>query len=67
MKPNQRYLVVEIFPVILCHQAKQGQKSPPKGVEAGVAVVGVPSRLQTVKPIWALSAAQTHTHTPGLE
>lgn len=56
------YLVVEIFPVVLRHQAKQGQKGPPKGVEAGVAVVGVPSRLQTVKPIRALSVTQTHRH-----
>lgn len=57
------YLVVEILPVVLCHQAKQGEKGPPEGVEAGVAVVGVPSRLQTVKPIWTLSAKQTHAPT----
>lgn len=56
------YLVVEIFPVVLRHQAKQGQKGPPKGVEAGVAVIGVPSRLQTVKPIRALSVTQTHRY-----
>lgn len=47
--------MVEIFPVVLRHQAKQGQKGPSKGVKAGVAIVGVPSCLQTFKPIWTLS------------
>lgn len=57
----KHYLMVEVFPVVLCHQAKQGQEGPPKGVEAGVAVVWVPPRLQAVKPIWTLSATRTHT------
>lgn len=60
---HTRHLVVEVFPEVLRHQAKQGQKGPTKGVKAGVAVVWVPSCLQTVKPIWALSATHTHTHT----
>ena len=51
--------MVEVFPVVLCHQAEQRQEGPPEAVEAGVAVVWIPSCLQTVEPVWALSA--THT------
>lgn len=56
---RQSYLVVQIFPVVLGHEAEQGQEGPAKGVEASVAVVGVPTRLQTFKPIWTLPVRGT--------
>lgn len=59
--------MVEVFPVVLCHQTKQGQKGPPKGVKAGVAIVGVSSCLQTDKPVRTLSAAQTQKHNVTLK
>lgn len=48
------YLVVEVLPVVLSHEAEQRQEGPAEGVEAGVAVVRVPSRLQAVEAVWAL-------------
>lgn len=59
--------MVEVFPVVLCHQTKQGQKGPPKGVEAGVAIVGVSSCLQTDKPVRTLPAAPTQKHNVTLK
>lgn len=48
------YLVVEVFPVVLGHEAEQRQEGPAERVKAGVAVVRVTSRLQAVKAVWAL-------------
>lgn len=53
------YLVVEVLPVVLRHQAEQGQEGPAEGVEAGVAVVRVPSHLQTVEAVGTLPVRRT--------
>lgn len=51
--------MVEVLPVVLRHQAEQGQEGPAEGVEAGVAVVRVPSYLQTVEAVGALPVKRT--------
>lgn len=50
--------MVEVLPVVLGHEAEQRQERPAKGVEAGVTIVRVPTRLQAVEavralPVWA--------------
>ncbi len=53
MRANRKStdVMIEVFPVILCHESEKREKSPSEGVEAGVAVVGVSSGLQTFKTI----------------
>lgn len=53
------YLLVKSFPVILCHQSKQREERPTKGVKAGVIVVWVPSHSDAKVPLWTLPATNT--------
>lgn len=46
--------MVQSLPAVLCHQAEQGQEGPAEGVEAGVAIVGVATRLQALEAIRTL-------------
>lgn len=50
------YLMIEVFPVVLCHKSEESQEGPAKSVKTCVAIVWVPTRFQTLKPIRALSA-----------
>lgn len=36
------HLVKEFFPVVLCHESEEGQKSPAEGIKTGVAIVWIP-------------------------
>lgn len=50
------YLLIKVFPVILCHQSKQRQKGPTKWVKAGIIVVWVPSHFDARETLWTLPA-----------
>lgn len=50
------YLLVKVFPVILCHQPKQREEGPTKWVKAGVIIVWVPSHSDAGEPLWTLPA-----------
>ena len=50
------YLLVKVFPVILCHQSKQGKEGPAKGVEACVTIVGVRTTFVAFISLWTLPA-----------
>lgn len=49
-------VMIEVLPVVLCHESEEREKSPSEGVEAGVAVVRVSSGLQTFKTIRTFAA-----------
>ncbi len=49
-------VMIEVLPVILCHESEEREKSPSEGVEAGVAVVRVSSGLQTFETIRTFAA-----------
>lgn len=70
------YLLIEIFPIILCHESEQREEGPPKGVEAGVVIVGVLSHPDAREALGTLPATtrrpvtlrrkdpvRHHTHT----
>lgn len=67
LQGHQSYLVIEIFPAVLGHEAEQGQEGPAKGVKARVAVVGVATRLETFKPVWTLPVTGEQTSHPRRE
>lgn len=50
------YLLVKVFPVILCHQSKQREEGPTKWVKAGVTIVWVPSHSVAWVPLRTLPA-----------
>lgn len=56
------YQHVEIFPEVLCHEAKEGEESPSKAVKAGVAIVRVPSGFHTCKALWTSSKRNTQKY-----
>ena len=56
--------MVEVLPVVLCHEPEEGEEGPAEGVKTGVAIVWVPPRLQTVKAVRALPTREAITsHT----
>lgn len=50
------YLLVKVFPEILCHQSKQWEECPTKWVKAGVTIVWVLSRFLAYVPLRTLPA-----------
>lgn len=50
------YLLVKVFPVVLCHQSKQREEGPTKWVEAGVTIVWVLSHSLAYEPLRTLPA-----------
>lgn len=53
------YQLEEVLPVVLGHEAEESQKGPAERVVAGVAVVGVPSGLDTLITLRAVPADKT--------
>lgn len=51
------HLVEQFLPAVLCHEPKERQKSPSKGIKTGVTIVWIPSYFQAVKPIWTFPAS----------
>lgn len=52
-------LLVEVLPVVLGHESEQREERPAEGVEAGVAVVWITTRLHTYKTLWT-EPGRTH-------
>lgn len=50
------YQLEEVLPVVLGHEAEEGQEGPAEGVIAGVAIVGVPPGLHALVALRALPA-----------
>lgn len=55
--------MIEVFPVVLCHQSEEGQESPAESVKTRVAVIWVPTHFQTLESIRALSVLENKTKT----
>lgn len=53
------HLLVKVLPVVLRHQSEEREEGPTKGVETGVAIVGVRSHSLANVPLWAPPAANT--------
>ena len=51
----------EVLPVVLGHEPEESEEGPAEGVEAGVAVVGVPPRLHTLVALRTLPVDATPT------
>ena len=49
-RPN---LLVEVLPVVLGHESEEREEGPAEGVEAGVAVIWIPTRFHTREALWA--------------
>ena len=56
-----QYLLVEAFPGILCHEAKQWKKSPSEGIKAGIVKIWVVRCLKAEITFRAMAAARTDT------
>ena len=54
-----QYLLVEAFPGILCHEAKQWEKSPSEGIKAGIVKIWVVRCLKAEVTFRAVAAAGT--------
>lgn len=54
VSPSSAYLLVKVFPIVLCHQSKQWKEGPTKWVETGVAIVWItsyPSACETLRTL----------------
>lgn len=53
---SDSHQLVKIFPEVLSHQSKQGQKCPAEGVKACVTIVRVSASFYTHVTFWTLAA-----------
>lgn len=56
---GQPYQLEEVLPVVLCHEAEESQEGPAESVIAGVAIVGVPPRLDALVTLRAVPRDRT--------
>ena len=54
----------EVLPEVLGHQPEEGEEGPAERVVAGVAVVGVLSRLHAAEALRTLAVETPHSYSP---